>query len=180
MEQLKQKRLLLPLTCTLNYLVIKLFAPHYIILILLNTFFLIILPLILEKKEDYPPEVRQLYKHIADNNLAEFEILLNSMWKSIHEIQDLSYFGGHSLLNYAITYDSLPIIKYLLDKGFDINHRSKTNDTPLLRSISANKIEALKLILKYNPDLKIENDIVIIFTLPNIIIYFQIRIILKN
>ena len=143
----------------MNYLIIKIFAPHYIILILLNTFFLIILPLILEKKEEYPPEIKQIYKLVSQNNIKEFESLINS--KSIHEQEDLNYFGGHSLINYAITYNSVLIIQYLLDKGFDVNLRARNGETPLFRAINANKIDALKILLKYKPDLTKENDMVI-------------------
>ena len=49
------------------------------------------------------------------------------------------------------------MIKLLISKGADVNSQSKGGDTPLMKAISFDNVDAVKLLLENGADPEIEN-----------------------
>lgn len=65
---------------------------------------------------------------------------------------------GQNILHYAARYEKLEIIKYILDSRLiDINDTDKYRNTPVHHACSLRKLESLKVLLKYDPDITIRN-----------------------
>lgn len=60
---------------------------------------------------------------------------------------------GVSIFDMAITYDKVEIVKYLIDKGIDVNKtRRRSNFTPLMTAACYGRIEITKLLLEEGAD----------------------------
>ena len=65
---------------------------------------------------------------------------------------------GQNILHYAVRYDKLEIVKYILDSQLiDINDTDTYKNTPVHYACSLGKLELLKVLLKYDPDVTITN-----------------------
>ncbi|MCE3278332.1 MAG: Ankyrin repeat (many copies) [Bacteroidetes bacterium] len=49
-------------------------------------------------------------------------------------------------------------MKYLLEKGANVNNVDKDNETPVMYCAQRGHVEVLKLLLTYKPDLTIRNN----------------------
>ena len=57
---------------------------------------------------------------------------------------------GVGVLDMAITYDNIEMVKYILSKGIDINHTNrKSKLTPLMVATCYGRIDILKLLLEH-------------------------------
>ena len=66
---------------------------------------------------------------------------------------------GRNILHRAVYYEKLDIIKYILDFcRFDINETNRYNDTAVHDACYFGKLESLKVLLQYNPDVSILNE----------------------
>ena len=65
---------------------------------------------------------------------------------------------GQNILHYAVRYEKLEIVKYILDSQLiDINDTDTNINTPVHHACSLGKLESLKVLLKYDPDVTILN-----------------------
>ena len=67
---------------------------------------------------------------------------------------------GQNILHYAVRYDKLEIVKYILDSQLiDINDTDMYINTPVHYACSLGKLESLKVLLKYDPDVTVLNEV---------------------
>ena len=112
-------------------------------------------------------EKRDLINYCEDNYIEQFKETVNlhfSTKEKLEGVQLLVYFNftkqGVSLLIAAVANNSPKIVKYLLEeKKYNIDIQSKNNETALMRAVFYNKIEIIKLILKFNPNLELVNQV---------------------
>ena len=66
---------------------------------------------------------------------------------------------GQNILHYAVCYDKPDIVKYILDSQIiNVNDTDWYVNTPVHYACSLGKLESLKVLLKYDPDVSILND----------------------
>ena len=66
---------------------------------------------------------------------------------------------GQNILHYAVFYDKPDIVKYILDSQIiNVNDTDWYVNTPVHYACSLGKLESLKVLLKYDPDVSILND----------------------
>ncbi len=88
----------------------------------------------------------------ADMNILE---LLVEFGSDIYDIDN----EGVSVLEYAITYGYIDMVKLLLQKGVSINKTArKSGFTPLMAAVSYNHSELVKIFLTQNPDLNAQDS----------------------
>lgn len=93
---------------------------------------------------------------IKTGNIAELEILLED--KLINEIINTNIIDENfeTPIMLAIRYDNdndISIMKLLLNKGANINPNFSNSNTALSIAIESNKIDKLKILLTYNPNI---------------------------
>lgn len=71
-------------------------------------------------------------------------------------LEKVYYYTGSNLLIQAIGENNIDLVRYLLRKGFNVDSRDcKNGETALIRAIHYNYYDIVKLLLEYNPSLKI-------------------------
>lgn len=101
--------------------------------------------------EDYNKKYRNrdiIFYAINKRNLDIVEYLLK--YKNIN-IKDEK---GFTLLHYAACYDDPNIIKFLLDKGANLESKSLTGGTPLMTSVYFGRIKIIKYLLDKGANIK--------------------------
>jgi hypothetical protein len=83
---------------------------------------------------------------------------LESIKSSIRSKEEANLIIGKvPLLQWGILSDSELIVNYLIDKGADLNYLTSYGYTALHLAIEKNKINMVNTLLKYRPELEIEN-----------------------
>ncbi len=72
---------------------------------------------------------------------------------------------GRSPLHYAAAKDQTQLVKLLLLSGADVNHQTIGGETPLMKAISFNRLDAAKLLLRFGADVYLTNRVMLLLTL---------------
>ncbi|KAH0553667.1 hypothetical protein KQX54_003313 [Cotesia glomerata] len=96
-----------------------------------------------------------LLKYIKDINLRFSESIYETRRDPVERIFGLPN-EEPTLLHWAVAETELLIIKLLVDKGADVNVKTKSGITPLMIAARVNELEPLRILLEQNPSV---NDI---------------------
>lgn len=97
-------------------------------------------------KKNLWKENEDLFNTIKNNKLEDFKILLEK--KLLNTKVGEIYYYNRNPLEYAIERNCIDIIKHLLNKGVNINARTKDGLLPLASAALLNNIEVVELLLK--------------------------------
>ena len=98
-----------------------------------------------------------------DKQLIHYAILGGQveLVPKIIELTNGSYFVkdeyGNTLLHYATRTSSLPMVKFLVEKGLDVNALNDQYETPIFSSVKNNNFETVKFLVKEGAFIDIKN-----------------------
>lgn len=119
---------------------------------------------------------KKIYKAIKLNHMKTIKHLINK--RNVNQLNS----NGETILNYAIINGNINIVKYLAQKGININKKSKVKykfiikngkikqtvkiieddgkigDTPLIIAIKANKSDVTKLLIRLGAKINLKNN----------------------
>ncbi|MGI6782065.1 MAG: ankyrin repeat domain-containing protein [Acholeplasmataceae bacterium] len=102
-------------------------------------------------------------KSMDDKQLIHYAILGGQveLAPKIIDLTEGSYFirdeYGNTLLHYATRTSSLPMVKYLVEKGVDVNALNDQYETPIFSSVKNNNFEIVKFLVKEGAFIDIKN-----------------------
>ena len=70
----------------------------------------------------------------------------------------ITNFNKNTLLHLACSSDSLPLVKYLVEKGININSENKDDETPLFIACDRNKKEIIEYLIDKGANVMKENN----------------------
>lgn len=129
---------------------------------IVKTFILIILPFLLKYVYKYiynflyfTKEERNLYRLYSQLNETDFiQFVKKTYNNNVKHLESLKCPTGETILAYAIHDNKSLIVEELLKMGYNVDNKNiKNNERAIFRAIHWNKVEILKLLLKYKPNL---------------------------
>src|SRR2546423_12682760 len=95
----------------------------------------------------------------GDND--KIEKILN---KGLHDVNGLNYWQSdidpngwnRTPLHAAVLGSNLETVRYLLEKGADVNARTKYGDTPMHFAVEANSEAMIQLLMQYKADITLK------------------------
>lgn len=133
-------------------------------------------------------EAKTMYnkKSTDDKQLIHYAVLGGhiDLIPKIVDLTEVSYFVrdefGNTLLHYATRTSSLSVVKYLVEKGLDVNALNDQYETPVFAAVKNNNFEIVKYLVKEGAFIDIKNrrfetphDISIIHDRDEIRVYLE-------
>lgn len=133
-------------------------------------------------------EAKTMYnkKSTDDKQLIHYAVLGGhiDLIPKIVDLTEVSYFVrdefGNTLLHYATRTSSLSVVKYLVEKGLDVNALNDQYETPIFAAVKNNNFEIVKYLVKEGAFIDIKNrrfetphDISIIHDRDEIRVYLE-------
>lgn len=125
-------------------------------------------------------------KAIDDKQLIHYAVLGGQvdLIPRLIELTDVSYFirdeYGNTLLHYATRTSSLPMVKFLVERGLDVNALNDQYETPIFSAVKNNNFDIVNYLVKEGAFIDIKNrrfetphDIAIIHDRDQIKLYLE-------
>jgi len=117
-----------------------------------------IIQLLKKNEELIKPSYKKLLEASRDGNLKKVIKYFESSIFDINQKDTSEDSTGDTALGYACKYGHLEIVKFLVEKGADINQKNDFGKTPLMYASARGHLEIVELLLKNKADINKKNS----------------------